>query len=203
MGSVATSRIVEIKDRYRVIVALDGIDTIQLDCPVAFRRSDHFTIFWRGSATPGNLHEFINRADRRGDDVLRTLFFFPRARLYLPPHAVERVPSFLEQGVNAVYGLPQFLRYEIYPNFIISNDLQQTRYAVWAAIAASGQRESEQYPTDEIGIFTSWEQLEAGKIGTLLQDLIDQTIKPSLERDDPTKLVGSLYEFLKVRVAYE
>jgi hypothetical protein len=207
MARVETARDEILRDRYLVIVAYEGgtpqEGTIQLDCPVAFRRFDHFTIFWRGSATPGNLHEFINAGDRMPDDVLRTLFFFPRARLYLPAHPVGTVPSAIEQGVNAVYGPPRFLRYEIYPSSITSNDLQQTRYAVWAEIAVSGQLGSEQRPTSEVGIFTTWEQLEAGRIVTLLPDLIARTIKPTPARDVPGQLVGKFYEFLKARVTYE
>lgn len=128
--------------------------------------------------------------------MLSSLFFFDEAKLQLPQHLLGTVPSPLEQEIIKTYGLPQFVRYDVHSEYTPSQDLQQSRYAVWAGIATSEQKRLEEETQKEIGVYTTLNDFVSDPLRSALLELIRQTIKPTLTHDVPRKFYRHFREIL-------
>jgi hypothetical protein len=113
---------------------------------------------------------------------------------------MQSIPTLLEQNIVSIYGPPLFLRYEIYPTVILTDDLRQTRYVVWAAIATPEQLQSAKEPDKEVGVFTNLLQFENQSMRHTLQDLISKTIYPHLEAEGPRELLNRFDTILRDRM---
>jgi len=181
----------ETRNRIQDSRSYDGLE-IRLDGPMPLRSSDHFTFFWRGSATVEGLRDFIDHVPTYPDEGLRTLFFFPRTRLYLPPSNKAFSSSALEAAIIGVYGPPRFLRYEIYPDETLRSDLKHTRYVTWGSMQPG--------PSSEVGVFTTVNEFTTQAFDSPLQMLLRQTARTVPEHILAT-IINDLHQLLKGRVS--
>jgi hypothetical protein len=184
---------------YRAVFSHHRIKTVfKLDCPKPFKATDHFTIFWDGNIDHQELSAFMNEmlvSDL--SQLVATLFFFQDAELSLPTREVTKIPSSLEDSVLDQYGMPEFARYEIYPNSIRSgDDLNQARIVGWATLPASPEDNS------EIGIFTDLQELKAPDVREKLVSLLESTVQ-DLSRGDADDGLEQIVNFMEERIEEE
>lgn len=184
----------------RVLLSAE-LDIIQIDFPKSFSSDRHFTIFWRGMASSSHLHHFI-QTNFYEKEMLGVLYFFPHQKLELPPHNVEAIPSSLDTACVRAYGEPAFLRYEIYSSALLSDNLSQSRYTLWASLFVQGQS-LEQMRENEIGLFTTLQELGQEKMAAALCQLIETTSAASLKKDMARILISRCSEIITERIQNE
>ena len=149
--AIRLSRTIEDKQFFLDVFSYSGTDAVIINYPNPFTRLDHFTIFWRGYAKSSDLQKFIG-------DVLEQETFLKR-----------------------VYDEPEFVRYEVYPSGVMGDNLSQSRYVVWANVLTKSQRPKSDIPNNEIGIYTTLEELKDKKFYSALRALISKSIRPSIK----------------------